>query len=169
MINLIKNEFIKIFNTKSIYVMLVLLLFFVLFTNIIYKYKLDEFGNYKENIYNKVDLDELENKLIEEKNVDQQQILRKEILTYELYLKYDINSWQAYIIENNMSDIIDGVIENNELLLKEYDNIIKKFDKNDWKSFVKFDLEEIDSKIINISKDEYIYKVLKIDREILEY
>lgn len=169
MINLIKNEFIKIFNTKSIYVMLVLLLFFVLFTNIIYKYKLDEFGNYKENIYNKVDLDKLENKLIEEKNIDQQQILRKEILTYKLYLKYGINSWQAYIIENNMSDIIDGVIENNELLLKEYDNIIQKFDKNDWKSFVKFDLEEIDSKIINISKDEYIYKVLKIDREILEY
>lgn len=54
MINLIKNEFIKIIHKKSIYIILTIIFLLSLLTNIIYKYKLDEVGNikgtnYKEN------------------------------------------------------------------------------------------------------------------------
>jgi len=41
LINLIKNEFIKIFNKKSTYIMFAFIFIFVVITNIIYKKELD--------------------------------------------------------------------------------------------------------------------------------
>lgn len=49
MINLVFNELIKIFNKRSIYIVLFLILIFIFFTNFLYKYKLDENGQYKNS------------------------------------------------------------------------------------------------------------------------
>lgn len=167
---LIKNELIKIFNKKSIYIMFAILLLFVLLTNLLYKYKLDDYGNLKENTYNKEHLNELYQKLDNTNDINNKLSLKKEILTQELYLKYGIDSWQAYIIENNMSDIINEVIENNnEYIKEEYDIIISKFDTNDWKYFVELELDNINNEILKLNKDDYIYKSLYIDKEVLEY
>lgn len=51
MINLIKNELIKIFSKKSIYIMLTIIFLVSILTNVIYKYKLDENGNIKTTYY----------------------------------------------------------------------------------------------------------------------
>ena len=51
--NLIKNELIKIFSKKSIYIIMLVMLFFVIGTNYLYKNKIDEFGNFIDNDINK--------------------------------------------------------------------------------------------------------------------
>ena len=52
--NLIKNELIKIFSKKSIYIIMLVMLFFVIGTNYLYKNKIDEFGNFIDNDINKL-------------------------------------------------------------------------------------------------------------------
>ena len=49
MINLVFNELIKIFNKRSTYIILFLIVLFIFFTNFLYKYKLNETGEYKDN------------------------------------------------------------------------------------------------------------------------
>lgn len=170
MINLIKNEFIKIFNKKSTYIMFAFIFIFVVITNVIYKNELDENGNYKIDYYDsgylefaKEELDNLKINNTEDK--DYELSLRKDIMKYELIEKYGSDSWQTYIIENNMLYIIEGIIdskykEDNQELLKtyeeEYDLYIEKFDNNDYKYFVNLEIEDVNKRKEEL-KDNSIY------------
>ena len=168
MINLIKNEFIKIFNKKSTYIMYALILIFVIITNFIYKNELDESGNYKIDYYNTGYLEFAKEELKSiksEEDKDYEMSLRIDIMKYELIEKYGYDSWQAYIIENNMYYIIESIInykykeENNELLAKyeqEYNLYIEKFDNNDYKYFINLEIEEVKQKKEDL-KDNTMY------------
>ena len=46
MINLIKNEFIKVFKKKTIYILLIITLGYILLTNLIMKYNQNEYVTY---------------------------------------------------------------------------------------------------------------------------
>jgi len=159
LINLIKNELVKIFNKKSTYIMFAFIFIFVSITNYIYKKELDESGNYKAETYDNSYInylkEELDNIKIDEDNKEYEISLRTDIMKYELIDKYGVNSWQEYIIENNMNYLLEGIIrckyyeEDKELLStyeEEYNLFIEKLDNNDYKYFINLDIEDINNK-----------------------
>lgn len=161
MINLIRNELSKIFGKKSTYIVFILMFIFIVLTNIIYKTQIDENGNFKEESYNSNYLEfakeELEDITTSNADKNYELSLRKDIMEYELYEKYGDNSWQAYIVQNNMLSIIDELVNNkyglekDELLLteleSEYNLYIEKFDSDDWKYFVNEEINVVNMKI----------------------
>lgn len=170
LINLIRNEFLKIFSKNSTYVMFIVMFLFVILTNVIYKTELDEKGEFKSDYYNSNYLKIAKEKL--DKSDDKSGIdIKKDIIKYELYEKYGPYSWQAYIVNNKMEDIIDTYVESNYNLDEEYNFYLDKFEEDDWKYFV---LEEINYKkrelsnnnLENISEPKKIYD---IDLEVLNY
>jgi len=117
LIKLIINEISKIFNKKSTYVMFGLIFLFVVFTNYLYKTQLDETGAFKVDIYDSINL-EYAIKTLEEldtsnpSNKTYELELRKNITEYKLYDKYGEYSWQAYIVQNDMYNLISDLIDN---------------------------------------------------------
>lgn len=159
MINLIKNELIKIFNKKSTYIMFAFIFIFVAITNYIYKCELDENGNYKVEYYDTSYIDylkeELDNIKVDEENRDYEISLRADIMKYELIDEYGTDSWQSYIIENNMNHIFENiarykyVLDNDELLKtyeEEYKLFKEKLDNNDYKYFINLEIEDVNNK-----------------------
>ena len=142
MVQLIKNEFIKLFKLKSTRILLIL--FFVIVIGFSYKFskdiKAEDDGYifYEEeyiyyNDYNKEE--SLENIL----NSEYRSELEK------IGANYRYNSWQAYSFMINF-DIITEVIGIDS---ENYNEIKKVYEKNDWKTytntFIKC-LEKIDKK-----------------------
>lgn len=84
MLKLLQNEFVKIFKKKSIFVIFVIMIFFVVATNIIYKYKINELGEFNNNKYNYLKIAEYE---YENSNDDKVKSLSKFVLD----TKYNIN------------------------------------------------------------------------------
>ena len=176
MINLIKNEFVKIFNKKSTYIMFAFIFIFVVITNIIYKNELDENGNYRVDYYDSGYLEFAKEELKNIKDDKEYELsLRKDIMKYELIEKYGNESWQAYIIENNMFNIIDGIVnckykEENSELLKMYENeynlYIEKFDSNDYKYFVNLEIEDVNKRKEELKNNSIYPSGLKEDMDI---
>lgn len=150
--------------------MFVIMLLFVILTNVIYKTELDESGKFKSDYYNSNYLKIAKEKL--EKSDDKSKIgIKKDIIKYELYEKYGPYSWQAYIVNYKMEDIIDSYVKSNYNLNEEYNFYLDKFEKDDWKYFV---LEEIDFKKKelsdnNIENTSELKKIHDIDLEVLNY
>ena len=173
MFNLIKNEFIKIFNKKSIYVFLGIMILFVVLTNCIYKYSLDETGNIKNNNVDKT-INNYKNELKETNSNSKKYIeINSKIDMYKLIQKYGINSWQSYIINNYMYELIYEMNENNTVS-NEYKEIIIRFDNDDWKSFVYEELNStnniIDKEILNYRLENNIsYENNYLNRSLIEY
>ena len=95
------------------------MLLFVILTNVIYKTELDESGEFKSDYYNSNYLKIAKEKL--EKSDNKSKIgIKKDIIKYELYEKYGPYSWQAYIVNNKMEDIIDTYVKSNFNLDEEY-------------------------------------------------
>jgi len=176
LINLIKNEFIKIFNKKSTYIMFAFIFIFVVITNIIYKKELDESGNYKVNYYDSEYLEFAKEELKNNKEDKEYELsLRKDIMRYELIEKYGSESWQTYIIENNMFHIIEGIVnykykEENAELLKMYEEkynlYIEKFDNNDYKYFVNLEIEDVNKRKEELKNNTIYPSGLKEDMSI---
>lgn len=139
LIKLIKNELIKMFN-KKLYICLIILCLFVLTTNLLYKYMIDDNGNF----YEKIDYKK-EQEIYKEK-IDNCINCSDEIINEYYYNiednrikeKYGDNSWQVYVFEN--------IIDYND---QEY---LDRFMNDDWKSYV---YEEIEK-----SSDERYIEVL---------
>ena len=173
MINLVRNELSKIFSKNGTYLMFIVMFLFVILTNVIYKIQLDEKGEFKSDYYNsnylKLAKKELENL---DKNDNERKIaLRGDIIKYELYEKYGPYSWQAYIVNNNMDDIIKTYVESNYSIDEEYNFYLDKFEKDDWRYFV---LEEINLKKKELSDNNLndineLKKIYDIDLEVLNY
>jgi len=161
LIKLIINEISKIFNKKSTYVMFGLIFLFVVFTNYLYKTQLDETGAFKVDIYDSINL-EYAIKTLEEldtsnpSNKTYELELRKNITEYKLYDKYGEYSWQAYIVQNDMYNLISDLIDNKygkeknqdelEVLEKEYNFYIEKFENDDWEYFVNEEIKAVNNK-----------------------
>lgn len=153
MVNLIKNEFIKLIKKKSTLIILIIFLLYIVFTNFMvkymskymrYDYRSDEsYINFAKEELSKINPNEDPINYINYKN---------DIDLYELLKKYDKNSWQEYIIERDFYVYINDIntykygtnaqkleIEGNPE--EKYNAKLKLLEKDDWKEFVK---EEID-------------------------
>ncbi len=159
MISLIKNEIIKIFKKKTIYVMLCVTLGFIMLINAVYKYTDSKiaYGEYYSDSYIetvKENIKELDPENPEEvmAYVD----CKTEIDNYNLLEKYDKNSWQYKIISDYGRNYIANINyytyqnKNSEELAKakaEYDEFMERINSGNWKKFAEEELENLKKSI----------------------
>lgn len=146
MINLLKNEFTKVFKKKGFLIMIIVMFAFVLLTNFLYK-TLDNVAKNMDDIrYEYFDEDfyrerpELKEEYVEEKAGYE---------VYELKNKYDKKSWQynyigaSYDLNQIMKRIVSYELkftkdeDDYNLAKQEYNEFIKKLDNDDWKEVAK--------------------------------
>ena len=148
MIRLIENEFKKIFKKKAIYILLFITLAYIILSNFLIKY------NNNNSIYFYTgDLDYYENELktLDPNNPSERPLyieIKSQLEMSKLTNEYGGgNSWQAYIINTNLSGDITTIVsyecsdEISDIAYKEakqnYDTAIQKFKDNNWKYFAK--------------------------------
>ncbi len=129
LINLIKNELSKMLN-KKLNVCVVIMLLFIIGTNLIYKYKLDDIGNFKEEIDYRKEQEIYKNKIENCTFCTVEKINEYEYMIELNRIKeqYGYNSWQSYVFEN--------------ILNFEDQSYLKKFKEDNWKSFVYDEIEK---------------------------
>ena len=152
MSNLIKNEITKVLRKKGIYIMLIIIIAYVVLSNFLYKYFYnktsisDEYSEENISIL-KDEMQSLYTNLSSDLEIYVSD--KTTIDTYELLKKYDKNSWQYEIIKENGTDYISQInqckyILKNENALKtvqnQYDEFLKKLDKNNWRTFAEEEL-----------------------------
>lgn len=155
MIRLIKNELTKVFHKKSIYIVLIVTLAFMILDIALTKIlesTVDNWSPYSETnvAFYKEQLSYLDKDDPETK--EDYIALSTYIEVGELLSKYEEDSWQEYIIENQAEDIIYNLkynegTEEYEMYKKEYDNFIQRLKSDDWKSFVTDELDEVNTYI----------------------
>ena len=109
MINLIKNEITKILKKKSIYVMLIVSLAFVILTNVLYKFVIPRFMNmsmYDDIMINSIKEEMKTFDLTNEEELEMYVTDKTTIEENELSKKYDDNSWQYALIQEKGYDLI---------------------------------------------------------------
>ena len=196
MSSLIKNELIKIFKKKSIYIIMLIVLAYTILINCIAKYNSDSYSGYNyysENYINEYVKKEL-SQLDPNKSSDTGLYieLKTDLDTYELINKYDNTSWQCKFIQENVYSLINEKntytygIEKDENKVKEIENqinkIIEKLDNDDWKYFANLELEQAEKQLDELEEEKSITddkKVLRdidiaiecarIDKEVAEY
>lgn len=165
MSNLIKNELIKIFKKKSIYITLLVVLAFVILTNCIYKF----FNNsnsymYSDNYikYVKEDLAKLDpNKASDlAMYID----LTTQLEIYEMIEKFDKDAWQRDIISRNIATYIgekntykygtDKDEEKVKQLEEKINKVLEKLNQDDWRYFAKLELEEAENALKNLKEQK---------------
>ena len=164
MSSLIKNEITKILKKKSLYIMLIVILAYVIFANIMYKYAYSSTQNYiYSESYIKMleeDIKNLNPENLEE--VDQYINSKTEIDTYNLIKEYDEDSWQYEVILNKGTTYISAINyytynEKNSVALDnakiEYNNFVEKLNSNDWRKFASEELELAKQNRIGMGKD----------------
>lgn len=170
MIKLIKNELFKIFHKKSIYVLAGIMLAFVILNNIVYKEFYDDNSNYISQTLNdsswEIDYysEELKNLDINKESDKEEYISCK--TSYDiavLHSSYQIGTWQYNIIDTRLYDIIYNInyytyIEKNDKILKEYqdkyDYYINSFENNNFKVFIKEELDSTQKEIDTLEKEK---------------
>ncbi|MGM9882391.1 MAG: ABC transporter permease subunit [Bacilli bacterium] len=197
MTKLIKNELYKIFHKKSIYVMGIIVIFLILLNNVLYKVFYDDSGNFKDiDVSSNYELTLIEEEL---KNLDPNKETDKNLYieyksqydVYSLASNYSTSSWQYYIINNKMYEVIYNkyyytYIDKSDKLLKEAENTYNKYlsylEKDDFKEFAYLELKEVEDAIISLSKEKSTttdkqrlleidtsIKSLEFDKEIINY
>ena len=176
MINLIKNEFVKVFKKKTIYILLIITLGYILLTNLIMKYNPNKYVTY---YYYDSDASYYENALssLNPNNpADYQQYFenKRHLEALKLTKQYGNNSWQAYIINTKLIGYIDTIIEykyTDEITedaynkaKTAYDTALEKLKNNDWKYFVNTDLEYINENL----EEQYSLRDSASDSETLK-
>ena len=178
MIKLIKNEFKKLFSKKLMYVLFIIIIFTVILSNVLYSIEIvnsDSKDYLEEHLsYIKEEMNRDEYK--KEENKEELINLKTQYEIIKLELNYDIDSWQYYILDRDeevywvIRDMKSSELNNDSIALektkKEYDKIKQKLDSGDWKSFIEFQLKNIDEKIENIQKRQAEVKDLKTIQEL---
>lgn len=164
MINLVKNELTKVFGKKSIYIILIICFGFVILTNFIYKsYKTEVNISGNEEYINKLIEEQKTINLKNSKNIEWYVSNQTEIDIYNLQDKYGVDSWQAYLVSEELYDTIYqinylkyGKYKNSyelKKLQKTYNKVIAKFDTDDWRSFVNDELTALNKTLKSKKKD----------------
>ena len=177
MINLIKNEIIKIFSKKTVYILLIITLIFMILNEVldIYLNKLSDNMDYYNDTEHVEILKEELGKL-DKNNIEQKEeyiLYKTQIEQIELGNKYDKNSWQKHVIDSYSYDILENKNmyeddkESNEYkeAIKKYNSFIKKLDNNEWKEFVKIELDEINELLKEEVNDSKGNKIINYDLE----
>lgn len=161
-----KNELIKIFKKKSIYITLFVILAFVILTNCIYKFFYYT-GNYEEYSdtyiqYNKEEIAKLDpNKPSDTKMyID----LKTTLDIYDMKQKYEANSWQRSVLSEQVGSQISerntylyGENKDSQKVAKieeEINQTLTKLDQGDWRYFAKNGLEEAKTKLKNLEEQK---------------
>ena len=192
MINLIKNEFIKLLKKKSIYIVLIITLLFVVLINFLYKYT----SNNSYSRYFEDDIDYYSQclKSLDSNNPDEVEAyadIKTQLDIVTLISKYEFDTWQANIIPEKLGSSIGSInyytyIEKNETALanakQEYDKLVEILDSNNWKYFANIELKELNEKInleenaklaitdkSSLEESNYILNIYKIDKQVLEW
>jgi ABC-2 type transport system permease protein len=166
--SLIKNEIIKIFKKKSIYVMLIVTFAFTILTNVIYKYIYNMNGDYFSEGY--IEVLEEQQKSLNPDNPEEVSIYinnKTDLDTYNLAKQYDKDSWQYEIIlnygRNYISDLnyttyqdknSDRIAEAQE----KYDEFLKRINEGNWRTFAEEELNNM-KKNIALSEEDFTTKV----------
>lgn len=163
MINLIKNELIKILKKKTTYILLVITVAFIVLLNFMYKNNDDSIYslNYSDDA---IEFYEEELASYSPDDPETKEIyfdMKLKLDTVKLMQQYGFDSWQAYVINSQMDDLVDmntiniyttskkhSISEKEYLEAKQsYDSFIQKLDTNDWKFFVENELNDINQQI----------------------
>ena len=155
MIKLIENELRKIFKKKTIYILLIITVGYILLSNIMIKITNDGYTYY---YYYEGDIQYYESMLSDlnpnnESDLSTYIDFQSQLELLKLTKEYGNNSWQAYVINNMLSTYINTITlyEYSDEITKEayekakssYDIALEKLASDDWKYFVNQDLEYI--------------------------
>ena len=157
--NLIKNELIKIFKKKTIYILLLVILLFLILSNCMYKYFYNNvsYSYYSESYIQYAQ--EVIKELDPNKPSDTKMYIEyKTILDVnEMMKKYNNDAWQIQIIATTMESYINEKntylygAEKNEEQANKIDEQIKqiseKLEKDDWKYFANEELKNAEEKV----------------------
>lgn len=168
--NLVKNELIKIFKKKTIYITMVVIFLLLIFMNCMFKYANGgseyDYYLYNENYINSL-RGELET-LNPEKSSDVTVYidLLSEIQLSEMMEQHKDAEWKLAIINERIAPYITERntyqygAEKNEAQVQEIneeiDALLAKLDENDWKYFAKEDLAKVEQQIeeLNAQKEQ---------------
>ena len=177
--NLIKNEITKIVKKKSFYIILIVVLAYIVLSNVMNKYVYNSNSNYEyyNESYINVLKEEMSNLNLEnQQDVDIYIGDKTEVDTYELLKQYDKNSWQYKIIPDKAGTYVSEIntytykIKDEEALneaKENYNKVVERLKADDWKSFAQEELEALKSSEAGVdekSKD----KTTEIQIETLE-
>ena len=197
MSNLIKNELVKIFKKKTIYITMGVIFLLLIFMNSMIKFANRETSLANYYLYNESYINSIKEEL---KTLDPDKPsdvttyinLATEIEISEIMNKYKEADWKLAIINERISPYISerntykyGAEKNEtqvEEINKKIEDLTSKLDRNDWKYFAEEDLETAEQKINEIqtqkeqTEDTQIIKNLElelknaeVEKEIAEY
>lgn len=174
MINLIKNELYKIFKKKTIFIILLITLGFVIFNNAIYK--LMNNNKIYDDIYIKNIKEEIKTIDIDS-NKEYYSNLSSDIEIYDLKKQYGLDSWQAYIIDNDLANIIYEknsykYVEIDNEKYKEKEKELNKYidllnDKN-WKVYSVYRLNEYKNELNNLKKQNLNKEIYEVQESFIK-
>ncbi len=166
MSRLIKNELIKIFKKKSIYITLLIVLSFIILTNCIYKFFYHS-GSYDEYSDNYIEYAKEEIKKLDPNKPSDTKMyidIKSTLDMYELAQKYEANSWQRSLLSVQLAKFIN---EKNTYLygenkepqkVKEMEQtiteILGKLEEGDWKYFANKDLEQAKTELASLEEQK---------------
>ena len=195
MINLIKNEFIKIFKKKGIYVTFVIIFAFIILINVLFNYASDiDMNVYYYEEYPDYDYEKERLKVLDPENVydigEYLSIKTSQDLR-ALEGKYEDDTWQKDMVSMQMYGYIYEInqytygLNKDEEMLKQakenYNKIIAKLDKGDWRYFVNEEISQYKNELKSLEEqkaytddknmlaniEEQIFSV-KVELEVLE-
>ena len=168
--NLVKNELIKIFKKKTIYITMVVIFLLLIFMNCMFKYANSgseyDYYLYNENYINSLRW-ELE-QLNPEKSSDVTTYINllSEIQLSEMMEQHKDAEWKLAIINERIAPYITerntyqyGAEKDEkqvEAVNQEINDLLTKLDENDWKYFAREDLAKAEQQIeeLNIQKEQ---------------
>ena len=171
MINLIGNEFKKIFKKKTIYILLAITLAYVILTNVMTKVTSSNryYYYYDDTKYYEKQLAELDPNSEADKSTYIE--LKSSLELSKLTAKYGPDSWQANVINTILPSCIDTVVRHEysdeitedayKKAKAQYDEAMQKLASNDWKYFVNKDLEYINNSL----EEQYALKETTTDKQ----
>ena len=160
MFSLIKNELYKIFHKRSTKVLLLIMLGFVLLTNIIYKKSRDYYGRINDYRigYNEAKAF-INNNEINKDNYEDYVYYETYISVVELKDRYK-EDWQVEVIDSEFYQLyyqyyLDKYFNNQDNIIKDkelIDSLLKDLDSGNWQSFV-------NARITNLKNELQTYKI----------
>lgn len=164
---LVKNELIKLFKKKSLYVTLIIIFVFLIFCNIMYKSMNNSYYygfEYSEQTLKY--LNEQLSTLDPEKSSDISLYIdvKSQIDLYEMMGQYENHSWQQQVIGQKLSSYFrekamyeygeEKDPEKASEIQAKIDDVKQKLDTDDWMYFANQDLEEVNKNIANLEQQE---------------
>ena len=168
--NLVKNELVKIFKKKTIYITMVVIFLLLIFMNCMFKYA-NSGSEYDYYLYNENYINSLRSELETlnpEKSSDVTTYINllSEIQLSEMMEQHKDAEWKLAIINERIAPYITERntyqygAEKNEAQVQEInqeiDALLAKIDENDWKYFAREDLAKAEQQIeeLNAQKEQ---------------